>query len=332
MWPGDDSGEIRIELEGGDVLHIGLVGGAKVTFVVRRLLELGAIPATGQEGSWAAVDEPKVLVHDLSRNPTGAQPCIHLVVEVAEPPGEPFARAAARTESLGAPGNGADVRLDGSTSTNQLLADVDQLWLQRIAPFEANLRASKRAPRNRRPLLTASDPMWPLAADRLIGRLQQTLGPLVDRIDHIGSTSVPGLPSKDLVDIQVTVAELEGARKAAAAARRAGFVHASGEWFGRDRSGVEHPEDVAVDADPGRPANVNFRPVTAPVWRETLLFRDWLRSHPDERDAYAAMKRDLAGRPSIDVDDYSTKKAPWIDGALDRAEEWAKGVRWAPQP
>jgi dephospho-CoA kinase len=95
-------------------------------------------------------------------------------------------------------------------------------------------------------------------------------------------------------------------------------------------SGVDHPEEVVVDADPGRPVNINIRPVTAPVWRETLLFRDWLRSHDAERDAYAVMKRRLTQRPGNDVDDYGRDKMPWISAALGRAEDWAAAARWSP--
>jgi dephospho-CoA kinase len=81
------------------------------------------------------------------------------------------------------------------------------------------------------------------------------------------------------------------------AARRSGFVRVPGQWFGTDQQGVDHPEEVVVDADPSRPVNINIRPVTAPIWRETLLFRDWLRSHDDKRNAYAELKRSPATGP-----------------------------------
>lgn len=87
------------------------------------------------------------------------------------------------------------------------------------------------------------------------------------------------------------VADLSAAAHVAEAARSSGFVRVPGRWFGTDQQGVGHPEEVVVDADPGRPVDINIRPVTAPSWRETLLFRDWLRSHHDERNAYAELKR-----------------------------------------
>jgi len=114
------------------------------------------------------------------------------------------------------------------------------------------------------------------------------------------------------------------------AARHAGFVQVKGAWFGEDRLGVEHPEEVAVDADPARPANVNCRPATAPVWRDALLYRDWLRSQPDERASYEAMKARLADGDHVHVDRYSEDKMPWIRAGLERAERWATATGWMP--
>lgn len=317
------------------MLHLGLIGGAKAPLVGQRLRELGAVVATGQQ-PWPAIDESVTLLHDVSEDVVGQRPCLHLVLGVAQ--SGPMGAAACADRSgrtpapAAVPANRADVWLNGSTAPEGLTAAVTELWHERIVPFEANLRASKRAPRNMRPVLMASDPTWPLDAARLVGRLQEVVGHLALRIDHIGSTSVRGLPAKDLIDLQVTVADLEVAHGAAEAARGAGFVHVRGEWSGRDRLGVEHPEEIVVDGDPGRPTNVNVRAVTAPVWRDALLFRDWLRAHPGERDAYAAMKQGLAERPRAHVDEYGAAKAPWISAAIDRAEDWAVTVQWNPQP
>ncbi|WP_258943042.1 GrpB family protein [Actinomadura luteofluorescens] len=89
-------------------------------------------------------------------------------------------------------------------------------------------------------------------------------------------------------------------------------------------SPTRHDEQVAVDADPRRPANVRFHPLASPVWREMLLLRDWLRADRRHRDEYASLKRALAGRPGHDVDDYGRDKMPWISRALAHAERWAR--------
>lgn len=214
------------------------------------------------------------------------------------------------------------------------LADLDravrELWQDRLVPYEANLRSGRRAPRRRTPAVVPADPTWPAQARRLIARFAAAAGDRLIRIDHIGSTAVPGLPAKDLIDIQAVVADLETAALVADAGPAAGFVRAPGRWYAVDRRGTEHEEAAVVDADPGRPVNINIRPAAAPVWRDALLLRDWLRARPEAREEYAAVKRELAARPGIDVDGYGRGKLPWLAAALDRAEKWAAESAWAP--
>jgi dephospho-CoA kinase len=203
------------------------------------------------------------------------------------------------------------------------------LWGDRLAPFAANLAAVRRARRRRVAVLAAPDRTWPAQAARLIGRLRHAFDDRVLRIDHIGSTSVPGLPAKDLVDIQVVVRDLATARDVATRADVAGLVRVVGDWTAPDRLGMRFREEALVDADPGRPTNVNLRPVTDPVWRETLLFRDWLRADARHRDAYLAEKRRLTASTEH-VDDYGDGKLEWIGAALGRATTWATAVGWEP--
>lgn len=291
------------------MLRIGLRGdggpaGAAVGGHLRRL----------RDGLGAARSDADIAIDDLVG--PDVPPGLNLVVGVVGRSGP------------SAQGPDVDVWLDGTTSPARRVQAVETLWTDRLLPFEANLRLGRRARRRMRAVIVDPDPTWPDQAARLIGRLDHAIGRSAIRIDHIGSTSVPGLPAKDLVDIQVTVADLSTARDAAERARTAGFVLVAGEWSGPDRHGCEHPEHVVVDADPGRPVNVNIRSASTPVWRETLLFRDWLRAHPDERDAYTAMKRALADGPENHVDDYGRAKRPSISAALDRAEGWAARSRW----
>jgi dephospho-CoA kinase len=224
----------------------------------------------------------------------------------------------------------ADAVLANDGTRADLVAAVDALWRDRIVPYEANLRTGRRAPRARVPVLAEPDPTWPAQARRLIARLAAVAGDRLLRVDHIGSTAVSGLPAKNLIDIQAVVADLDDAAWVADAAPAAGFVRAPGRWYGLDRRGAEHEEYVAVDADPGRPVNINLRPITDPVWREVLLFRDWLRADALARAGYAATKRDLAGHAGTDVDAYGRGKLPWIAAALGRAEDWAAATNWTP--
>ena len=209
------------------------------------------------------------------------------------------------------------------------IAGARSVWGERVLPFRDNLAANRRAPRRQVAELAAPDPTWPAQARLLIARLERLLGDAALRIDHIGSTSVAGLPAKDLIDIQVVVSDLNVADAVAAHARHAGFVRVPGHWSGPDRGGVQFEEIVLVDADPGRPVNVNLRPVGDPVWRETLLFRDWLIADAGNRDRYFAFKQHLV-KTTHNVDEYSAGKLSWIGDALDAASQWAQEVAWQP--
>lgn len=208
-------------------------------------------------------------------------------------------------------------------------ADAERIWTERLNAFRDNLADGRRAPRRRTAELVEPDPSWPVHASRLIARLEDACGNGPLRIDHIGSTSVPGLAAKDLIDIQIVVRDLAVAEAVATHGSRAGFVRVAGEWDAPDRLGRRFPEVVMVDADPGRPVNVNIRPIHDPVWREVLLFRDWLRASAEHRSEYEALKRSLA-RATRDVDSYSDAKLPWIGEALTRANAWALATKWSP--
>ncbi len=298
------------------MLRLGLIADRSIATARARLLELGAVQAHDPAVP-SSLDDPGVVLVNLVDITREAR-FQHLAIDVRADSDEREAKPH------------ADVTIEGWDNEDDLVATIDALWRQRLVPFEENLRAGRRAPRRRTPVLAAPDALWAHHAARLAERLHAALGALALRIDHIGSTSVPELRAKDLIDIQVTVRDLDDAAAAAEAARRAGFVHVQGDWFGEDRFGVQHPEEIAVDADPGRSANVNCRPVTAPVWREALLFRDWLRSQPDERAAYEAMKVGLAAEDGLTVDRYSEDKMPWIRAGLTRSERWAADTHWLP--
>ena len=106
----------------------------------------------------------------------------------------------------------ADVWLDNEATTEALRATVLRLWHERIEPFELNLRHGIRS-RLSHPTLSAPDPDWPAQAARLLARIRHAVGDAAVTLDHIGSTAVPGLVAKDVVDLQVGVALVRRRRR-----------------------------------------------------------------------------------------------------------------------
>jgi dephospho-CoA kinase len=178
----------------------------------------------------------------------------------------------------------------------------------------------------------AEDPTWPQQYARLAARIRHALAPADLRIDHIGSTAVPGLAAKDVIDIQLTVPRLADADGPLAdRLADAGFPRLPGEWWDapRPQGSGRWPKRLHGSADPARPVHLHIREVDSPGWRYALLVRDHLRADPDQRSAYLLLKRELAAS-APDSATYTTAKDPWFDEEHLRAEEWAAQSGWRP--
>lgn len=230
----------------------------------------------------------------------------------------------------------ADVWLDNSAEPSVMHAELDKLWRDRLVPFESNLRTDRRSAFGP-PRLAEPNPEWPSEYARLAARVRFACGDAVRTLDHIGSTSVPGLPAKDVLDIQLGVDSLERSDELVGALRGAGFVR----WpsITRDTPKASQPDPEAwrkrlyINADPGRPANLHVRVVDSPGWRYALMFRDWLCANASARDEYLAAKRALAAAHATDQDTsaYAQAKEPWFDRTEPLAEAWARSTGWRPR-
>ncbi|WP_166351237.1 dephospho-CoA kinase [Phytoactinopolyspora limicola] len=226
----------------------------------------------------------------------------------------------------------ADVWLDNTGSVDVLSTQVAALWAQRLVPFEGNVRARRAAERSGQPVIVDADPAWTSDAARITARIRNVAGDDAQRIDHIGSTSVPGLAAKDVIDVQVVVDDLEQAASVADRLIDVGFARLPGRWFDTARDGAEVDKVMAGNADPDRAVNVHIRHADSPTWRHAVMFRDWLRAQPRAVAEYAALKRKLAGDTYETMDDYAVRKTPWINAALSRADEWARDTGWRLEP
>lgn len=216
----------------------------------------------------------------------------------------------------------ADVLLDNNGSPEDLIIAVDALWQSRIVPFAEALRSGTRS-RAATSAQSPPDPTWPAQAARLLARIGHALGDRVVALEHIGSTAVPDLPAKDVIDLQVGVRDLTEADGAAFVAdlASAGFVRVPGVDHDNAKDGGTWPKRLHGSVDPGRVAHVHVRAVGSPGWDWAIDVRDWLRADPEARDAYAAAKAALAARHT-DSGDYADAKEAWFDGADDRLRTW----------
>lgn len=158
------------------------------------------------------------------------------------------------------------------------------------------------------------DPAWPEQFRHLARRAADALGGLAVTIEHVGSTSVPGLAAKPVIDLDVVVRR-EDVRRAIDRLAASGYVH-------RGEQGV--PGREAFRAPPGDPKHHLYVCVPdSPGLRDHLLFRDYLRAHPQTAREYAALKRDLALRHRDDRGAYQDAKGAFIDAVARRAAEAA---------
>ncbi|MEO3935494.1 dephospho-CoA kinase [Dermatophilaceae bacterium Soc4.6] len=227
----------------------------------------------------------------------------------------------------------ADAWMDNDGDREATTSAVARLWRERLAPYDDNLRAGRRTRRPETgPILRDPDPTWPAQAARLVARLVDALGDLATRVDHIGSTSVPGLSAKDVVDLQVGVRSLADADTPAfrAAMDDRGFFQV--DDVDRDTPHCPPalwPKRLHGSADPGRVVNIHVREVGSPGWRFALQLRDRLRAEPDARADYATAKAHLASQASTTTA-YVEAKEPWFAEVFPLVEDWAARSGWSP--
>jgi GrpB-like predicted nucleotidyltransferase (UPF0157 family) len=176
------------------------------------------------------------------------------------------------------------------------------------------------------------DAGWAGEFQRLAQPLRDALGDRALRIDHIGSTSVEGLPAKDVIDIQVTVAELD-APVLAAALQPLGYTlreDITGDHVppGADDTAAEWTKAYFRAPDRQRPTHLHVRQFGRANQRYPILFRDYLRARPDAAGAYAQIKYALARLHPDDMDAYYDVKDPVCDLIIQAAEAWATQTGW----
>lgn len=188
--------------------------------------------------------------------------------------------------------------------------------------------------------LSKYDPGWPAVGNRLLAAIKTAMSDLPAtrsaQFDHIGSTSVPGLAAKPIIDLQVSILPLPPDDVLAERLGPLGLRRASGSrpdspgvYFDLPRGSEDVRAEVwakslFVNADAS--VIVHIRRSDSPWAKYTVWFRDWLRAHPEQRDQYEAIKRELSAREvgKRDYDEYTLAKTAFFDDVQAEFERWAQ--------
>lgn len=155
------------------------------------------------------------------------------------------------------------------------------------------------------------NPEWPRLFQREAARIRAALGDEAMRIEHVGSTSVPGLAAKPRIDILLVVPNSadEAAYVPALAAAGYSMCIREPEWY-------EHRVFKGPDTD----VNLHTFSQGCPEIARMLLFRDWLRDHPADRELYERTKRDLARQDWKYIQNYADAKTAVVEAIIGRAQ------------
>lgn len=168
-------------------------------------------------------------------------------------------------------------------------------------------------------------PQWATEGREIALMLAQML-PGALAVDHIGSTSVPGLPAKDCVDLMVRVQSLTQIELSPLVERR--YRERPEEWNRREALGdTTYPKRVFAPPVGGRSVNIHVREEGAATTRYSLLFRDFLRGNDDHRDTWGRLKTRLA-EEHMDIYAYGQVKATAQPLLMALAERWAADTGW----
>lgn len=191
------------------------------------------------------------------------------------------------------------------------MSDTHPLWRPYDPPSDEEVAAA-RVDGPRLPELVevvAPDPTWPDQFEQVRATIKGALGERALHVEHVGSTSVPGLWAKPFVDVDVAVADSADEAAYVPELQAAGFVLRV-----REPDWEEHR--MVRGSDPM--SNVHIFSSGSRECGRTLAFRDWLRKHSDDRDAYARLKRDLAAQGFTDPMHYNNAKAGLIYDIYER--------------
>lgn len=164
------------------------------------------------------------------------------------------------------------------------------------------------------------DPAWVTRARDELARIKTTLGVIAVRLEHVGSTAVPGLPAKPIIDLQVSVTRIEPRARYVEPLERLGYL------FAPDPTSPDY-HFFGKPATRPRSHHVHVCQSGSEQELRHLAMRDFLRAHRDEAAEYAELKRRLVARSPHDRLAYMAGKQQYVDALETRALAWARRQR-----
>lgn len=176
---------------------------------------------------------------------------------------------------------------------------------------------------------------WAAEFGEIARRIRAAAGPAISRIDHIGSTAVPGLSAKDIIDIQLTVPSLDDVTELTHPLWQAGFRQGAFEYdvyHALPDQSTELRKLYLREPLGGRRTHIHVREAGRFNARFALLFRDYLRAYAPAREEYELLKTRAATVFPDSIEGYLYLKEPVFHLIYQAAECWAGTVRWQPAP
>lgn len=155
------------------------------------------------------------------------------------------------------------------------------------------------------------DPLWPQQFEMLRARIADILGPMAAAIEHIGSTAVPGLAAKPVIDIDVLLRSPSDLPQAITRLAALGYAY-QGDLGVPGREAFRPPPESI-------PHHLYACPPDSEQFGRHLAFRDFLRAHAEEAAAYALLKHQLAAQFQTDREAYTQRKSAFVQAILRRA-------------
>ena len=159
------------------------------------------------------------------------------------------------------------------------------------------------------------DPQWPTLYEEEKERILAVVGRVIVAVEHIGSTAVPGLGAKPIIDIMAAVPHLADAEQCIEPLETIGY-----EYVPEYNDIIPERRYFHKGPPEGRTHHLHIVELTSEFWERHLLFRDFLRTHPEEAQQYDLLKKELAVRFRSNREAYTDAKTSFIESAVAKAQ------------